>query len=126
MQKQLSKSLNRLSAHFDHRAVESKWPFGLLRPSALRLRSSTPRSQTRGARRGKQDYNPGVIEPKWQKVWEKEGLYQPDIKRSKNPFYNLMMFPYPSALGLHVGNIYAFVGSDIYGRLKRMQGFDVF
>ena len=71
-------------------------------------------------------YNPKDFEPKWQKVWEKHGLYQPDIKRSKNSFYNLMMFPYPSALGLHVGNIYAFVGSDIYGRLKRMQGFDVF
>src|SRR3990167_4093233 len=75
-----------------------------------------------------------VIETKWRKKWEEIGLYQPDIKRSKKPFdktqgkpfYNLMMFPYPSALGLHVGNIYAFVGSDIYGRFKRMQGFDVF
>src|SRR3990167_10268023 len=83
-----------------------------------------------------------TIESKWRKIWEENRLYQPDIKRSKKPFgktqgkpfgktqgrpfYNLMMFPYPSALGLHVGNIYAFVGSDIYGRLKRMQGFDVF
>jgi hypothetical protein len=38
------------------------------------------------------------------------------------PFYNLMMFPYPSAEGLHVGNIYAFTGADIYGRWKRLQG----
>ncbi len=37
-----------------------------------------------------------------------------------------MMFPYPSAEGLHVGNMYAFTGSDIYGRMKRMQGHDVF
>src|SRR3989338_3231335 len=37
-----------------------------------------------------------------------------------------MMFPYPSAEGLHVGNVYAFTGSDIYGRFQRMQGFDVF
>ncbi len=37
-----------------------------------------------------------------------------------------MMFPYPSAEGLHVGNMYAFTGSDIYGRFKRMQGYDVF
>lgn len=36
------------------------------------------------------------------------------------------MFPYPSAEGLHVGNMYAFTGTDIYGRFKRMQGFDVF
>lgn len=36
------------------------------------------------------------------------------------------MFPYPSAEGLHAGNMYAFTGSDIYGRFKRMQGNDVF
>ena len=41
-------------------------------------------------------------------------------------FRSLMMFPYPSAEGLHVGNMYAFTGSDIYSRFKRMQGFDVF
>ena len=45
---------------------------------------------------------------------------------AKKPFYNLMMFPYPSAEGLHVGNMYAFTGADIYGRKKRMEGYDVF
>jgi len=54
------------------------------------------------------------------------GVYQPDLKKAKRPFYNLMMFPYPSAEGLHVGNVYAFTGADIYGRFKRMQGYDVF
>lgn len=71
-------------------------------------------------------YIPSEIEPKWQKVWEKERIYQPDLDKAKKPFYNLMMFPYPSAEGLHVGNMYAFTGSDVYGRFKRMQGFDVF
>lgn len=66
------------------------------------------------------------LESRWQKTWEKEGVYQPNLKSSKKPFYNLMMFPYPSAEGLHVGNMYAFTGSDVYGRLKRMQGNDVF
>ncbi len=42
------------------------------------------------------------------------------------PFYNLMMFPYPSAEGLHVGSIFTFGGVDVYGRFKRMQGFQVF
>jgi leucyl-tRNA synthetase len=37
-----------------------------------------------------------------------------------------MMFPYPSAEGLHVGNMFAFTGSDTYGRFKRLQGHDVF
>jgi len=66
------------------------------------------------------------IEPKWQKYWEKEGTFQIDLKKERNPYYNLMMFPYPSAEGLHVGNVYAFTGSDIHGRFKRMQGSDVF
>ncbi len=66
------------------------------------------------------------IEKKWQKTWKEEGVYEPDLNKAKSPFYNLMMFPYPSAEGLHVGNMYAFVGSDIYGRFKRMQGNDVF
>src|SRR3989338_11545920 len=78
------------------------------------------------ASRGKQDYSPSVIEPKWQKLWKRFKLYEPDLKAVKKPFYNLMMFPYPSAEGLHVGNMYAFCGSDIYGRFMRMSGYDVF
>src|SRR5256714_4943253 len=37
-----------------------------------------------------------------------------------------MMFPYPSAEGLHVGTMFAFTGADIYGRFKRLEGHDVF
>jgi leucyl-tRNA synthetase len=66
------------------------------------------------------------IESKWRKIWDKAGVYEPDLKKAKKPFYNLMMFPYPSAEGLHVGNAYAFIGSDIYGRFNRMSGYDVF
>ena len=66
------------------------------------------------------------IEKKWQKTWLTKKTYEPDFKKAKKPFYNLMMFPYPSAEGLHVGNMYAFTGADIYGRFKRMQGYDVF
>ena len=79
-------------------------------------------------------YNPQKIEKKWQKIWQKKRVYEPNFtprqargkKKLKRPFYNLMMFPYPSAEGLHVGNMYAFVGADIHGRFKRMQGYDVF
>src|SRR3990167_7800232 len=76
--------------------------------------------------RDKQDYHPTEIEKKWQDVWRKKKLFSPDLNSAKNPFYNLMMFPYPSAEGLHVGNMYAFTGSDIYGRYMRMRGHDVF
>lgn len=71
-------------------------------------------------------YNPQKLEKKQQKAWRESRIYEPDLTNAKKPFYNLMMFPYPSAEGLHVGNMYAFVGSDIYGRAKRMQGYDVF
>ena len=72
------------------------------------------------------EYDHQKVEKKWGTEWLKEKIYEPDLAGAQKPFYNLMMFPYPSAEGLHVGNMYAFVGSDIYGRKKRMEGFDVF
>jgi leucyl-tRNA synthetase len=71
-------------------------------------------------------YDHRKAEIKWQKRWEQEKTYQPSLDKAKKPFYNLMMYPYPSAEGLHVGNMYAFTGADIYGRFIRMQGNDVF
>ncbi|MBI4089256.1 MAG: leucine--tRNA ligase [Candidatus Levybacteria bacterium] len=71
-------------------------------------------------------YNPSLIEKKWQAIWEKNKIYSPDLNSGELPFYNLMMFPYPSAEGMHVGNMHAFTGADVYGRFKRMQGNDVF
>ncbi|MEK7534456.1 MAG: leucine--tRNA ligase [Patescibacteria group bacterium] len=71
-------------------------------------------------------YQPNKIEEKWQKIWERNAIYSPNLDTAKKPFYNLMMFPYPSAEGMHVGNMYAFTGADVYGRFMRMQGFDVF
>jgi leucyl-tRNA synthetase len=73
-----------------------------------------------------QGYDHRGIERKWQKRWLEAGIYTPDLRQAKKPFYNLMMFPYPSAEGLHVGNVYAFTGADIHGRYKRMLGHDVF
>ncbi|OIP57519.1 MAG: leucine--tRNA ligase [Candidatus Levybacteria bacterium CG_4_10_14_0_2_um_filter_36_16] len=77
-------------------------------------------------KKDKNYYNHSLIEPKWQKSWEEKKLFSPDLKNAKNPYYNLMMFPYPSAEGLHVGNMYTFTGADVYARFNRMQGKDVF
>jgi leucyl-tRNA synthetase len=77
-------------------------------------------------------YNPAEVERKWQQRWDERGTngFSEDelrrVARDGRPFYNLMMFPYPSAEGLHVGNIYAFTGADIYGRYRRLLGDDVF
>lgn len=78
---------------------------------------------------GRQAYQPGVVEAKWQRIWEERGtntFTDDELRTAERPFYNLMMFPYPSAEGLHVGNIYAFTGADIYGRFRRLQGDQVF
>jgi leucyl-tRNA synthetase len=71
-------------------------------------------------------YRPTEVEAKWQARWQERRTNEPDLDRAERPFYNLMMFPYPSAEGLHVGNLFAFTGADVYGRFKRMQGHQVF
>ena len=71
-------------------------------------------------------YDPASLEAKWQARWVERHTNEPDLDHAARPFYNLMMFPYPSAEGLHVGNMFAFTGADIYGRFKRLQGYDVF
>jgi leucyl-tRNA synthetase/predicted alpha/beta hydrolase family esterase len=71
-------------------------------------------------------YDHKTIEEKWIQEWIDKKIYSPNLESSKSPFYNLMMFPYPSAEGLHVGNMYAFTGADVFGRYQRMKGHDVF
>lgn len=71
-------------------------------------------------------YNHTLVEKKWQGAWEKKKLYIADIDAGRKPFYNLWMYPYPSAEGLHAGHAFASTGSDIYGRFMRMQGREVF
>ena len=71
-------------------------------------------------------YDPSAIESRWQAWWEENGTNEPDLDAAERPFFNLMMYPYPSAEGLHVGNLYAFTGADIYGRFRRLRGDDVF
>jgi leucyl-tRNA synthetase len=71
-------------------------------------------------------YDPTAIEAKWQSRWLERRTNETDLAAGPNPFYALMMFPYPSAEGLHVGNLFAFTGNDIYGRFQRLKGHTVF
>jgi leucyl-tRNA synthetase len=71
-------------------------------------------------------YDPAAIEAAWQARWAERRTNEPDLDRPARPFYNLMMFPYPSAEGLHVGNMFAFTGADIHGRFQRLVGNTVF
>ncbi|HJU66284.1 MAG TPA: class I tRNA ligase family protein, partial [Gemmatimonadaceae bacterium] len=71
-------------------------------------------------------YDPVAVEHKWQERWEAGRASSPELDAAPRRFYQLMMFPYPSAEGLHIGNLFAFTGNDIYGRFQRLQGHTVF
>ena len=67
---------------------------------------------------------PQEIEPKWQKKWEFDGLHRAKIDHSRQKFYAMTMYPYPSG-DLHVGHWYPMAPSDARARWLRMQGYNV-
>jgi leucyl-tRNA synthetase len=70
------------------------------------------------------NYQPAVIEKKWQERWEADGLYRARIDHSRPKWYALTMFPYPSG-DLHIGHWYAMAPSDVRARYARMKGYNV-
>lgn len=70
-------------------------------------------------------YNPKNIEGKWQKIWKENKLYETALTTDKQKMYVLDMFPYPSGEGLHVGHPKGYIATDIYSRMKKMQGYEV-
>ncbi len=69
-------------------------------------------------------YKPQEIEARWQKRWEKDGLYRSTIDASRPKHYALTMLPYPSG-SLHIGHWYAMAPSDARARFMRMRGYNV-
>jgi leucyl-tRNA synthetase len=70
-------------------------------------------------------YDFKAIEEKWRKRWQKHPIAQTKPTDSGPKYYCLDMFPYPSGSGLHVGHWRGYVLSDIYARIKWLQGFNV-
>ncbi len=76
-----------------------------------------------------------TIETHWQDVWEADGTFeapnpagplaQPELVGGRPKLYVLDMFPYPSGKGLHVGHPLGYIGTDVFGRYKRMKGHNV-
>ncbi|MBO5946638.1 MAG: leucine--tRNA ligase [Alphaproteobacteria bacterium] len=64
-------------------------------------------------------------EAKWQQKWKQASVFMPKNDGSKQPFYMLAEFPFPSGTGLHGGHMLNYTGCDVMARFRRMQGFDV-
>ncbi len=70
-------------------------------------------------------FNHKEIEKKWQTYWEENKTFRTSDDTTKEKFYALDMFPYPSGAGLHVGHPEGYTATDILSRMKRMQGYNV-
>ncbi len=71
------------------------------------------------------EYDHKEIEKKWQAEWESGGTYRTTESEGKPKAFVLDMFPYISGAGLHVGHPKGYIATDVYSRMKRMQGFNV-
>lgn len=71
------------------------------------------------------EYNHKEVEKKWQEKWDNEKTFHCEIDTSKEKFYALVEFPYPSGDGLHVGHARPYTALDIISRKKRLEGYNV-
>ena len=70
------------------------------------------------------DYNPASLEPKWQKIWDEAGCFEPPDLPTGPAFYCLEMLPYPSGR-IHMGHVRNYSIGDVVARFKTMRGFQV-
>ncbi len=69
-------------------------------------------------------YNARVVEPKWQKAWDDAGVFNAQRDESREKYYVLEMFPYPSGR-IHMGHVRNYALGDVVARYKAAQGFNV-
>jgi len=69
-------------------------------------------------------YIPKNIEEKWQEYWAQEGLFEASEDPSREKYYLLEMFPYPSGR-IHMGHVRNYTIGDVMARFLRMRGYNV-
>ena len=70
-------------------------------------------------------YDPKIGEPKWQKLWEEQGIYRFD-PLSKKPVFSVDTPPPTMSGRMHMGHASSYSQTDFIVRYKRMNGFNVF
>jgi leucyl-tRNA synthetase len=70
------------------------------------------------------EFKPQQLDKKWQQAWTASNAFEVDVDPSREKFYTLEMFAYPSGHA-HVGHVRNYILGDVMARTKRMRGYNV-
>jgi leucyl-tRNA synthetase len=69
-------------------------------------------------------FNFAEIEKRWQEYWKQQHIFEPEVDKSKKPFYIQVAYPYPSG-AMHLGHARTYTITDIVARYHKMLGYNV-